>query len=122
MDAAFMAIGVMQLTAKELHASAHAEHMAAPSCIQLQSAGKTVLFEGLQIPQRLLAAWHDHRIGLAELFSGCHPAQLNRWFGFQGVKVGEVAQRWQLQHRDLQLGAALAATAFQQIKGILRWK
>ena len=41
-------------------------------------------------------------------------------FGFQQIEIGEVAQRRQLLHGDLQLGVALAPPALQQIEGVFR--
>ena len=59
---------------------------------------------------------------MAQGLPGLDPAQLHAGFRFQGVEVGEVAQRWQPQHGDLQFGGAFAAAAFQQIQGIFRRK
>ena len=69
----------------------------------------------------MFAARHDHGVGLAQGFAGLDPAQLHAGFRFQGVEVGEVAQRGQPQYGDLQFGGAFAAAALQQIQGIF-WR
>ncbi len=113
-------LGVEQLAAQQLHATADAEHLAATGRIGPQRFPQVAALQCRQIPQSLFAARHDHGRWLAQLLSRRHPAQLHRGLGLQGIEIGEVAQRRQLEHRDLQLGAPLAAAAFQQIERILR--
>ena len=68
----------------------------------------------------MFAAGHHHGIRAPQFLARCNPVELHSGLGLDVVEVGEVAQRGQLEHGDLQLGPAFAAAALQQIEGVLR--
>ena len=110
-DPALRGQGVARTLIEAVYSAADAEGMAACRREAAQGFAKSTAFENLQIPQGLLAAGHDHGIGLAQLLAGRYPAHLHRGLRLERIEVGEVAERGQLQHRNLELGAAFAPPA-----------
>ena len=117
---AFQTLRIAKLLAQHLHAAADAKHMATAGAVGLKSCAQATAVNGGKVTERLFAAWDHNGIWQAKFLAWGDPAQLNRGLGFQWIEVREVAEGQQLEHNNLEFGAAFAPASLEEVEGILR--
>ena len=120
--APLQSFGVIELLSQHLHAAADGQHRTAPGGVVRELLCQIAAAHGLQIPQRLFAAGKNHRVRHAQRFTGRDPAQPHTALRLQRIQIGEVADRGQLQHSDLQIDRAPCRPPLQQIERVFRGK
>ena len=113
---AFQTLGIAKLLAQHLHAAADAKQVATAGAEGLKRGAQATAVNGGKVTERLFAAWDHNGIWQAKFLARGNPAQLNRGLSFQWIEIREVAEGGQLEHGDLEFGAAFAPASLEEVE------